>query len=168
MMGDAANNEEYLGEAVYKEQTIKCSYFWTIKNFKNRKERFLYSDVFKIHEPDGRITRWKLQLYPRGDEMAEDGDMSFYLNPFNSFDDVKLSFECSIWDDTTKTKQNSIKITDKLFTKKIGFGWGMTMFCTAGVIQDHPEWFSDGNLKIVCDINLPSERSTSKDMSVYT
>ena len=61
MMDDAANNEEEdFGEAVYKEQTVKCSYFWTIKNFKNRTEKVLCSDVFVIHEPDGCITRWKL------------------------------------------------------------------------------------------------------------
>ena len=42
---------------------LSCSFKWTIKDFKNRPEKkgeFLSSDNFEIHEPDGRITKWKI------------------------------------------------------------------------------------------------------------
>ena len=125
---------------------IRCSYTWTIKNFKNLKEKkseILFSDIFEIHEPDGRNTRWRLKFYPRGHIKAQDGDMSLFLEYMNNFVDVKISFECSIWDETTKTKQNSFKVNDHLYTKEISKDWGWSIFCTADVIQGHPEWFSD-------------------------
>ena len=153
-------DQGHSSEAVYSENIINCSFFWTIKNFKNRKEKkneFLYSDSFEIHEPDGRSTSWKLKLYPRGDNTAEDGDISLFLYHANRFREVKITYECSIWVESTKTKQNSLSATDRLLRR--GEGWHQ--FCKAGTIQDHPEWFLNENLKIVCDIKLISEKSTT-------
>ena len=118
----------------------------------------LYSEIFEIHEPDGRTTKWRTMLYPKGERRAQDGDMSLYVESLNSFD-MKIGYVVSILDETG-TKQNSLTVKEYLFN---GYNYGWIAYCKEKTIQDHPQWLTNGNLTLVCEITLQSERTTSSE-----
>ena len=139
---------------------IACSFTWTVEDFVNTKEKgdFLSSNNFEIHEPDGRITKWKIWLFPKGEARAQDGDISLFLASLNNFN-VKISYVMSILDETG-TKQNSFSVKDHEF-KGLNCGW--LKFCSEKTIQENPHWFPKGNITIVCDTTFYSERSVSNE-----
>ena len=145
----------------YYSGRIECSFTWTIEDFTNiaeqrKKGDCLNSDIFEIHEPDGRITKWKIMFFPKGELRAQDGDMSLFIANQNSFD-VKIGYVVSILDETG-SRQNSFTLMDFVFSR---WNTGWLAFCKEKTLQDHPEWFVNGNLNLVCDITLNSERTTS-------
>ena len=128
---------------------IQFTYNWIIEDFKNRKEKkgeILWSDPIGIHEPDGRVTKWKLMFFPKGDKRANEGEMSLFLSSMNHFD-VKISFTCSILDASTGAKMKSFSLTDKLFTRRspsssrLYNGSGTLAFCKQEDLIDNPQWF---------------------------
>jgi len=132
---------------------ISCSYKWTILDFINRRSKkgSLTSEVFQIYEPDGRISNWRLLLYPRGDSRANDGGLSLYLKSLNSFK-ITAGFRLSILDASTGTKQKSMEGKSQEFTNTGGMGW--YAFCTENEVENNPQWLDDDKLTIVCDIML--------------
>ena len=123
------------------------------------KGEFLLSDIIEIHEPDGRITKWKLMFFPKGDKRANEGEMSIFIASLNHFD-VKISFTMSILDATTGAKKKSFNFKDKLFTPLsptspgIYNGTGIINFCKESEVLDT-------NLTIVCDMDFISESTIS-------
>ena len=137
-------------------EKISCSYKWTILDFKNRttkKGDSFNSDRFDIYEPDGRISNWSLQLYPKGDSRAQDGDLSFYIKSLNNFD-ISICFGFSIFDASTGTKQNNLHADNERL--KHSNGRGYSVFCKEKTLQDNPQWLDGGNLTLVCDIQILS------------
>ena len=141
--------KQTINSAFYSSH-IQCNYNWIIEDFKNRNEmkgEFLLSDIIEIHEPDGRITKWKLMFFPKGDKRANEGEMSIFVVSLNHFD-VKISFTISILDATTGAKTKSFNHKDKLFTplsptsSRIYNGTGIVNFCKESEILDNPQWLS--------------------------
>ncbi|KAM7268322.1 hypothetical protein ACFE04_010488 [Oxalis oulophora] len=60
--------------SVVKPLTIDKSYSFKIENFSTIVKRFVESDVFTIQD-----MKWKLQLYPKGDQKAKD-NVSLFLH----------------------------------------------------------------------------------------
>ena len=155
-----------MNSAFYSSR-IQFTYNWIIEDFQNRKEKtgeFLWSDLIEIHEPDGRITKWKFAFFPKGEkqENLENANLEemplFIFTSLNHFD-IKISFTCSILDASTGAKKKRFSFKDKLFTRPspyIGYA-----FCKQAEIRNNPQWFVDGNLTIVCDIDFMSEKTIS-------
>ena len=154
-----------MNSAIYSSR-IKFSYNWIIEDIQNRKEKkgeILWSDLIEIYEPDGRITKWKFAFFPKGDENARNPRMRetplFLFTSLNHFD-IKISFTCSVLDASTGAKKKRFSFKDKLFTRPspyIGYA-----FCKqAEITKNNPQWFVDGNLTIVCDIDYMSEKTIS-------
>ena len=147
-------------KAVYSGN-IACSFTWTVEDFVNRPERkgdFLSSEIFEIYEPDGRITKWKILFFPKGEGRGQDGDISLFLSSLNNFD-VKISYVMSILDETG-SRQNSFTAKDLEF-KGLNYGW--LKFCSEKTVQENPHWFPKGNFTIACDTTIHSERIISKE-----
>ncbi|XP_076929227.1 uncharacterized protein LOC143593496 [Bidens hawaiensis] len=60
--------------SMIKPPATMNTYTWTINKFSAVTENVLYSDVFKV----GKV-KWKLLLYPKGNEGAKDTHLSIYL-----------------------------------------------------------------------------------------
>ena len=139
---------------------INGQFVWTIlDNQPKNKGDVICSNVFEIHEPDGRITEWKMYFFPKGEKRSQDGDITLLLSSLNSFD-VKINFTLSVLD-SSGNRQNSIMYKDHVFSKfgEEGDTCGSHNFCKEKTIQENPQWFRNGCLSFMCDITLMSERS---------
>ena len=89
---------------------IRCSFVWNIEAFKNFKEKNgekIHSDKFFIFLPDGQVTSWQLDLYPRGQSQTDEGDISVFLKS-NNDDDIRVHFSLSSLDSSGNKKTTAV------------------------------------------------------------
>ena len=95
-------------------ETVKSRFTWIIEGFKRRKENKgeqLFSNSFKICDPEGKISTWYLELYPRGDITTEgENHVSLFLHLDGEDTKLIIDYEMFILD------VNSIK--ENVCTKK--------------------------------------------------
>ena len=138
---------------------VKYKFVWTIERFSQRPEEnkeSLLSDIFTIQGPGNMKTRWKLQLYPKGDRAEASDHLSLYLNNETEAE-VKAGFELSILD-SNKTKRWSLADT-RQFTSKTSSqaskSWGNLKMIELSRLQSQsPEFLPNDSLTIVCNITI--------------
>ena len=84
-----------------KGGTIKSRFHWTIEGFKTREEekgQCLNSNSFKICDPEGKVSTWYLQLYPRGAKRTGDGNCVSLLLCLKDDFKLKIDFEMFLLD----------------------------------------------------------------------
>ena len=150
---------------------IECSYTWTIKDYENRASRSdvdcLESDVFEFVDPDGRILKWRLLLYPKKTSQCNDDHGHILLENLSDYE-FQIGFMFAIWDVSRGTDRAFFSCSQYGFSKQNKIcGW--LNFCVADEIQNHPDWLHDGNLTIMCNIKYTSEsnkRTASLDSRI--
>ena len=140
---------------------VKCSYTWTITDYEDRVSSdvdCLESDSFEFVEPDGRILKWRLLMYPKSTSECNDDHGHIFLESLNDVK-VRVGFMLSILDVPTKTELTFFSSQAEFSKENQITGW--LNFCVGNEIQNHPESLCDGNLTILCNINCSSERTVS-------
>ena len=85
---------------------VKCSYTWTITDYEDRVSSDVdcqESDSFEFVEPDGRILKWRLLMYPKSTSECNDDHGHIFLESLNDVK-VRVGFMLSILDVPTKTE----------------------------------------------------------------
>ena len=99
---------------------VKYTFVWEISEFSLRPEENgerLHSKVFTIKGPSDKVTKWSVQLYPRGKKKIDKNYVSIYLVSMID-EDVEAKYIFSTLD-ANKVKQ---KIFDGFFEGKEGWG----------------------------------------------
>ena len=108
---------------------IRCSFSWKIETFKNCKEKNREkrsSETFLIFLPDGKVTNWQLDMYPKGASEKDDGDISVFLTS-NNDQDIRTHFSLSFLDPSGKKQGTKVaneftfSATSKPPTRSYGF-----------------------------------------------
>ena len=142
------------------DNTIKCTFFWKIENFENRKQRSgekLTSETFEVSLPDGKVTRWEILIYPKGQTPAEDGYVSIKLKSKNDVD-LMTNFQFSVLDFDfgffgSGQKKNLYRMAKSHLFTSVCDQEGFSKFLETKTINEILEL---EDLEIVCDLSINS------------
>ncbi len=140
--------------------TVRHSFAWTIENFSQRKEKpgqSLRSSEFSTRKPDGRLTRWRLQLYPRGWSSLPN-TVAVYLRQLDETS-AEVSYEISIID-FSRQKQATLKQEsawqgpmDEIDADVCN--WQIGNFVpVADLLVKADQWLPEDNLTLLCEVSL--------------
>ena len=133
-------------------ETIKSKFLWTIEGFKRREEKTgeaLHSNIFKICDPEGKVTSWCLNLYPRGDVTRSENHVSLYLSLIDDFS-LKIDFEMFLLD----VSSSKLRVFNEKSREFSNTGWGFEKFLSR-VDLENEDWLPDDKLTVGCEINYP-------------
>lgn len=144
---------------------IRCSFSWTIESFKNCKEKNgqkKESETFKIHLPDGKVTSWQIDLYPKGTSGRDDGDISVFLTSNNN-NDIRTKFSLSFLDPSGEKKGTRV-VKEYTFSKKSNppkRSWGFASFLEPSNMEEQDK------LTIVCDMTVYCHDKKISDLTDF-
>jgi len=146
--------------------TAKTTFLWTIENFMERPEEkgdHIESSEFTVAGPNGKITKWRLQLYPKGEdpdpeEEPDDADVFVYLCNKSDFD-VRAKYCFSIVDSSKnqKTFQLDIEKFNHGDDDEEGVSWGGKVVKVNKLKNSLNTLLPEGNLNIVCKLEVFGE-----------
>ena len=143
--------------------TVKKTFLWTIENFMERPEEideYIVSSQFTLTGPEGKITAWSLQLYPKGEnptpeeEPDEDDYVSVYLNNCSDFNiRAKCSFSII---DSSKKKQETFDLEPSKFHhgEHKNTAWGGKVVQLEELKNNSDTLLPEGNITIFCQVEV--------------
>jgi len=159
----------------------KTRFVWQVKNFSSRPEQkgeFIESDSFTVISLEGVATKWKLQLFPKGNTSAKDGHFSVFLKVLET--KAIASFKILISDENGK-KIHALVNTDgkgKLFkpgqgsgrrdpkSKKWLFDDVLTLVCEVSVLKTYYNINQNHRLQMMEDLGKAFKGKNSLDVTV--
>jgi len=145
-------------------ESDKYTFVWRISKFSLRTEKngeVMVSDDFTIKGPHEKITKWKVELYPKGKREDARGYVSVFLHN-NSAEDVVANYVVS----TLDAKENKQKIFENVMKfRKFGYngkdglnGWGSNK---AIAIRELAQHTPDDILTLFFEVTVLGEESTN-------
>jgi len=109
-------------------ESDKYTFVWRISQFSSRTEKYgevLNSEEFTIKGPDDKITKWRVQLYPRGDKEGANDHVSLFLKKLTTEAEVNANYVLSYLDaNKVKRKIKELGVTKFESGKITNWGWG--------------------------------------------
>ena len=145
-------------------ENVKYTFVWRISKFSSRTEKHgevLDSEEFTIKGPDDKITKWRVELYPRGDKECENDQMSLYLTKLTKEEEVNTNCVLSYLD-ANEVKQKIIELgVTKYDSGKISsWGWEEVIDRT-----DLPLHTPDDILTLILDITIVGKTKKSIELA---
>jgi len=145
--------------------TAKKTFMWTIENFMERTEEkgdHIESSEFTVTGPDGKITEWHVNLYPKGEEPdpeeePDDGDY-VYVYLYNSSDfSVRAKGSFSIVDSSKKQQKMFHLDPDTYGDDSSSSSWGGRFVKVDELKSSSSTLLEEGNLTIHLKIEVFGE-----------
>ena len=140
------------------------TFCWTIEKFMDRKEsnkESFKSELFFIAGPEDKLTKWRIDVYPRGNKPEFMDSVSIFLYSENDFE-VTPSYKVSLLDKENKRKK-CLEIKNGVHTfegNTIDNGYGWPKYIKRNALEGDPKFLPDGNLVVFCEITLLGEEKT--------
>jgi len=129
----------------------KTTFVWQVKNFSARPEQkgqFITSDSFSVIAPNGVVTKWVLQLFPRDITSAEDGNFSVILKLLET--KARASYKILISDKNGKGLYVLDNSYGRIFKHEPKLAW--VRRCSRDALSKW--WLFDDVLTLVCEITV--------------
>jgi len=114
---------------IKKSETYR--FVWRIYDFSLRTEKngeFLSSEQFTVKGPDNKMTKWCVQLYPRGKVEDSTDDISLFLKKLTIDEEVDAFYVLSLLDaNKAKHKLHQLNVTKFSVRKTASWGWNKVM-----------------------------------------
>jgi len=141
-------------------ESDKYTFVWRISKFSSRTEKYgevLNSEEFTIKGPDDKITKWRVQLYPRGDKEGTNDHVSLFLKKLTTEAEVNANYVLSYLDaNKVKRKIKELGVTKFESGKITNWGWGEVIDR-----RDLSLYTPDDILTLVLDITILGETKKS-------
>jgi len=110
-------------------ESDKYTFVWRISKFSSRTEKYgevLNSNEFTIKGPDNKITKWRVQLFPRGEIEDKIDHISLYLEKLTTEKEVILNYVLYYLDASkVKRKMKELGVTKfETNDNRSTWGWG--------------------------------------------
>ena len=174
-MGDNENAPPVEGDSWCRTTSgdkASTTFTWTIEDFLNRQEKVdesILSAPFTITGPNDKVTKWQLELYPRGESVSEEeGTVGIYLENIDvntekaCLSKEKACFSLAFLNDR-RQKEEAIDFSTEQFMSisEDYIGVGSDYFVSSEELKDNPHILPNGNLTIVCDLTVYGPEATT-------
>ena len=157
----------------------EATFRFTIDNFNNRPEKFkesVKSPCFRVNGPGDLITKWQLEIYPKGRDEVYKKYVGIILNNIGQVK-VAAKYKIDVIDGAGEEReQYESQVRDYDIGRGITF-WGKRNWLKRGKFNDHSDLLPYGNLILQCTVTVfgpqraPSGSdfdSTNSDLLVHS